>query len=68
MLIIEVYNFRISRDALMFPEMCEKLARRGVRCFDLFDPMNCPADGALWQMDKVFLRNDRPEFQRNTHQ
>lgn len=67
-LIIEVYNFQISPDALMFPKMCEELARRGFRCFDLFDPMNRPADGALWQMDMVFLRGDRPEFQRNAYQ
>ena len=67
-LIIEVYNFRIGRDALLFPEMCQELARQGFRCFDLFDPMNRPADGTLWQMDMVFLRSDRPEFQRQGYQ
>jgi hypothetical protein len=30
--------------------------------------MSRPADGALWQMDRVFLRGDRPEFQRTTYQ
>ena len=67
-LIIEVYNFQINQGALTFPQMCEELARRGFHCFDLFDPMNRPADGALWQMDMVFLRADRPEFQRNAYQ
>ena len=67
-LIVEVYNFQINQNALTFPQMCEELARRGFRCFDLFDPMNRPADGALWQMDMVFLRGDRPEFQRNAYQ
>lgn len=67
-LIVEAYNFRINRDALTFPEMVEELARRGFRCFDMLDPMNRPADGALWQMDMVFLRADRPEFRGNSYQ
>jgi hypothetical protein len=67
-LIVEDNNFLIDRDALTFPEMFEKLARRGFRCFDMLDPMNRPADGALWQMDLVFLRADRPDFQVNSYQ
>jgi FkbM family methyltransferase len=62
-LIIEMYNFPGPAPALSFYEMCAYLAERGFHCIDLYDPMYRPRDGALWQMDMVFLRATRPEFQ-----
>jgi FkbM family methyltransferase len=61
-LIIECYNFKIADSALRFPGFCLHLESLGFRCIDLFDPLYRPADGAFWQMDLVFIRNDRPEF------
>jgi FkbM family methyltransferase len=64
-LIVEVYNFPGSAPAVSFYEFCRLMAEKGFRCIDLFDPLYRPHDDALWQMDLVFLRESRPEFQYN---
>jgi FkbM family methyltransferase len=61
-IVMECYNFRISPECLTFPEMCAWLGGRGFRCIDLVEPLHRPYDGAFWQMDLVFARDDRPEF------
>lgn len=61
-IIMEAYNFRISSECMVFHEMCAYLAQQGFRCVDLVDPMHRPYDDNLWQMDLVFVRDDRPEF------
>jgi len=65
-LVIECYNFTLTPGCLQFFEMCEKMRSMGFRCIDLFDIGYRPGDTALWQMDMVFMRADRPEFQDNT--
>ena len=62
-LIIEVYNFTTGPPMLLFHEMCQHLAGKGFRCFDFFDPLYRPRDNVLWQMDMIFVRASRPEFQ-----
>jgi FkbM family methyltransferase len=66
-LIIEVYNFDIASTVLRFPELCRRLEMEGFRCVDIFDPLYRPHDNALWQMDMVFIRSNRPEFQYNEY-
>ncbi len=61
-LVIETYNFDIAPSAVRFSELCARLEAQGFRCIDLFDVMYHPADNALWQMDLIFMRSDRPEF------
>lgn len=61
-IIMECYNFRIAPEALTFDEMCRYLGERGFRCIDLVDPMHRPYDDCFWQMDLVFVRAGRPEF------
>ncbi len=61
-IIMECYNFRIAPECLTFDEMCRYLGERGFRCIDLVAPMHRPYDDSFWQMDLVFVRNDRPEF------
>ena len=61
-IIMECYNFKIAPEGLTFADMCQHMERLGFRCIDLVDPMHRPADDSLWQMDLVFVRNDRPEF------
>ena len=61
-ILIECYTFRIAPACLTFAEMCRYLGERGFRCIDLGDPLYRPHDDALWQMDLVFVRKDRPEF------
>ncbi len=60
--VIEAYNFTLRPGALRFHEMCAWMEARGFRCLDMADPLRRP-DGALWQMDLLFAREDRPEFQ-----
>lgn len=63
-IVIECYNFKISPECLRFHEMCSWLEERGFRCIDLVDVMRRPNIDALWQMDLVFMRTDRPEFKK----
>ena len=66
-LVIEAYNFDIAPSAVRFSELCARLEALGFRCIDLFDVMYRPSDNALWQMDLIFIRADRPEFRSNAY-
>jgi len=61
-IIMECYNFRIAPECLMFFEMCDYLKKFGFRCIDLVNPFNRPYDDSFWQMDLVFVKDNRPEF------
>lgn len=63
LLIVEVYNFKISDCCLRFHEMCSHLETLGFRCCDLADPMLRPKDGILWQMDFAFMASDSPAWE-----
>jgi FkbM family methyltransferase len=67
-IIVECYNFKLGSDCLLFYEMCIFLGERGFRCIDITDPLWRPGDDAFWQIDMVFVRNDRPEFSHNNYQ
>lgn len=62
-IVMECYNFKISPESLIFDEMCGYLRGLGFRCIHLVDPGFRPFDGSLWQMDLVFVKDNRPEFQ-----
>ena len=66
-IIMECYNFRISPDCLLFPEMCAYLAQHGFRCVDLGDVLHREQDAALWQMDIVFVKESSPAFEHSTY-
>jgi len=68
LLIIEVYNFTLIPGALRFYEMCAHLAPLGFRPIDLCEPMYRPKDGAFWQCDMFFARDDRVEFNSNSYE
>ncbi len=61
-LIIEVYNYRITEEALLFWEMCTFLAGKGFRPVDLVDVMHRTYDNSLWQMDMIFIRDSWKGF------
>lgn len=65
-LIIEVYNFQLTDDALRFHEMCAHLIPLGFRCFDMFDIVR-RADNTLWQADFVFLHETHPVFENTSY-
>jgi hypothetical protein len=48
--------------------MCQYLFEKGFRALDLCDPMHRPKDGAFWQIDILFVRKDREEFQSNSYE
>ena len=61
-IIMECYNFRIAPECLLFYEMCSHLAQHGFRPVEMVDVVHRERDGALWQMDVVFARQERAEF------
>lgn len=61
-IIMECYNYKIAPECLLFFEMCDYLKKFGFRCIDLVDPLYRPYDNTLWQMDLVFVKENRPEF------
>jgi FkbM family methyltransferase len=62
-LVVETYNFVIGAEAVRFWTFCELLARQGFLPVDMFDLLYRPYDRSFWQMDIVFMRSSRPEFQ-----
>jgi len=64
-LILECYNFRLKGcpECLLFYEMCSFVERFGFRCIDLYDIMYRAYDSVFWQMDIMFVRTERPEFE-----
>ena len=66
-LIIEVYNFDIAPTAVRFAELSTRLEAQGFRCVDIFDLLYRPHDNAFWQMDMMFIRSNRQEFQYNEY-
>ncbi len=66
-IIMECYNFKISPDCLTYPEMCAYLGRLGFRCVDMADVIHREKDGALWQMDIAFIREEAAVFADNNY-
>lgn len=66
--VMEVYNFKVSEHGLRFHEMCQHMEDLGFRCFDMADPMLRAHDGALWQMDLFFCRQNEAIFHHDGYQ
>ena len=60
--VMEAYNFRHTPETLLFHEMIAFMATKGFRVTHLVDVLNRPRDGALWQIDLMFARQDDPVF------
>jgi len=60
--VMEAYNFRHTPETLLFHEMIAFMATKGFRVSHLVDVLNRPSDGALWQVDLMFAREDDPVF------
>lgn len=63
---MEVYNYRHTKDTLLFYEMCALLDTIGFRCFNMADPLSRPLDRSLWQMDFFFARKNDELFRINS--
>ncbi|GAB1309296.1 hypothetical protein KH5_19790 [Urechidicola sp. KH5] len=55
LIIIEVYNYNITKDSLCFWEMCEYMSELGFRPIEMVDPMIRLYDKSFWQMDLFFI-------------
>ncbi|MBI5623156.1 MAG: FkbM family methyltransferase [Elusimicrobia bacterium] len=67
LLVIEVYNFKLTAGSLRFHEMCAFLEDRGWRPIDMCGVMHRPGDGSLWQMDLIFAPAADPAFRSNDY-
>jgi FkbM family methyltransferase len=61
-IVMEVYNFKITDHALRFHEMCSHMEQLGFRCYDIAGPMLRLHDKAFWQMDILFANSDQGMF------
>ncbi len=68
LLMIEVYNFKLTGACLCFPQLCARMEELGFLPCDAVEPARRPGDLVLWQMDLVFARADAPLFARKTYQ
>lgn len=60
-IVIECYTRKINPESLRFWEMSKYLWELGFDCVDMIDPLFRPADGALWQMDLIFVKRNNKE-------
>ncbi len=59
---MEVYNFKITEHAIRFHEVCLHMEKLGFRCYDIAGPMLRLYDKAFWQMDMLFCRSNSRIF------
>jgi FkbM family methyltransferase len=67
LVIIETYNFHLTKDSLLFYEMCAHMDRLGFRTIDISEPRWRQRDNSFWQMDLFFVRKDIAEFKSNDY-
>lgn len=67
-IIMEVYNFQLTRSSLRFHEICRLMEELGFRCYDIVDPMLRIYDKSFWQMDLFFCRKDSTIFSYNSYE
>lgn len=65
-IVMEAYNFRHTPETMLFHEMIAFMATKGFRVTHLVDVLNRPSDGAMWQIDLMFARDDDPVFTNDT--
>lgn len=65
--IIEVYNYHLTNDSLLFYEMCAYMDNLGFRPLDMADAYLRLYDDSFWQMDLLFVPKTRREFSYNQY-
>lgn len=65
--IIECYGFNITKDSLLFWEMCRYMENLGFRLIDVVDIMRRPNDDAFWQCDAFFIPAKTELFNINSY-
>jgi FkbM family methyltransferase len=67
LVIIEVYNFKVSPHSLLFHEMVALMSQYGFRVVDFSEPLWRRSDRALWQFDLFFLPTRHAVFTSTAH-
>lgn len=65
LIIVETYNYDLTKDSLKFWEMCMYLDKKGFRPVGLSEIMYRKYDGTLWQFDLMFISKKEKAFQYN---
>lgn len=65
--IIECYGFQITKDSLLFWEMCSFMEKKGFRLIDVVDIIRRDKDKAFWQCDAFFIPATHECFKSNTY-
>lgn len=67
LILVETYNFSITKDSLRFHQICDYLASKGFRCVDICDPLHRPRDHSLYQMDLLFMPSNHETFRSDSY-
>nr|WP_294790348.1 FkbM family methyltransferase [uncultured Mucilaginibacter sp.] len=58
--IIECYGYKITKDTLLFWEICQYMESKGFRLVDVVDIVHRPLDQTFWQCDAFFCPVNSP--------
>jgi FkbM family methyltransferase len=67
-IIMECYLHKLTKDSLLFNEMCGYLDNLGFRCIDMVDPAWRTYDDTFWQMDLIFIKKESFEFKYSDYE
>jgi FkbM family methyltransferase len=68
LIIIETYNYKLTKDSLKYYEMCAYMEKKGFSSIEIVDLMLRKIDSSFWQMDTFFIPSKRKEFSNNNYQ
>ncbi len=66
-IVVETYNFAITKHSLLFYNICVFLEKQGFRCVDMCDPLHRPRDHVLWQIDFCFMPTNHAVFESDSY-
>ncbi len=66
LLIIETYNYKLTKDSLRYWEMNEYLSKLGFLSIEMVDPMLRKHDLSFWQMDTFYVPSNSKELEYNS--
>lgn len=68
LIIIEAYNFQLTKDSLKFHQLCIYMEKLGFSVIEIVDFMLRKYDNSFWQMDIFFVPKGRHEFKYNAYE
>lgn len=68
LIIIETYNYKLTKDSLRYWEMCIYIEKLGFSPIEMVDFMQRKYDNSFWQMDTFFIPSNSKEFSYNSYE